>query len=785
MKRIELMAPAGSKDAFIGAINAGANAVYLGGKKYGARAYADNFESSELSELVRFAHLRHVSVYVTVNTLIFDDEVDSLLQYTDTLVKADIDALIVQDLGMLDLLHRRYPLMPIHASTQMNAHNAQQVAFLKELGASRVILARETSIDTIKAIRQAVDIELEVFVHGALCVSYSGNCLFSSMVAQRSGNRGECNQSCRLPYTLLREGEPVSEEAYWMSTKDLMTIEQIELLIEAGVDAIKIEGRMRKSDYVIQSVLSYRRALDAQYGHQMIDLDAEIDKLKRVFNREYTPGYLLKAKPYTLNNHHRPNHMGVPVGTIKSFIHGKATICLTGDLAVGDGIRIMGVKDTGTLVHRIALGKDFVSQAHAGDLIVLDLAEMVVVGSAVLKTLDSRLVQSLNDYLDPDFKRIRLHGSAMIFVNQPMVLTVSDDCGHQVEIVSDVVVLPAKSAPLTKSAIEVQLSKLGNTPFAWETLLIKTDGEGFVPVKMLNLLRHQAIEQITELRTNPRKEWRIVTVPFDPVDSLPEPFELIAKIRTSDQLEACIQTGIQTIYYEDSLSLNPARYPKVTFLKARRRISPEWVFAESDEDALIEEVGSLHGLKESHGNNAKRRLVGGTFLNVTNAYTAALLFRQGLTRVTLSPELHKERVSSLVTHCQALMGATPNLEQIVYGRTELMISKYCPIAKATQVNKTHCHLCDVQSYALRDRMGYEFPLINDGDCNIRVLNSRVLSLIDHLAFFREIGIAKVRMDFTIETKEEAIAVIEAYQQALRHDPFSLNRHNLTTGRFLK
>jgi len=263
MNRIELMAPAGSKEAFLGAINAGADAVYLGGKKFGARAFAANFESEEMPDLVRYAHLRGTSVYVTINTLIFDDEVDELIRYTDELVNADVDALIIQDLGMLDLLHRRYPAMPIHASTQTNAHNPLQVRFLKELGASRVILARETPIETIRAIKKSVDIEIEVFVHGALCVSYSGNCLFSSMVGHRSGNRGECGQPCRLPYTLLRDGEPISDQAYLMSTKDLMTLSRLDELVASGVDALKIEGRMRKPDYVIQTVLSYRQDLDA------------------------------------------------------------------------------------------------------------------------------------------------------------------------------------------------------------------------------------------------------------------------------------------------------------------------------------------------------------------------------------------------------------------------------------------------------------------------------------------------------------------------------------------
>ncbi|MFA6649601.1 MAG: peptidase U32 family protein, partial [Candidatus Izemoplasmatales bacterium] len=398
MKKIELLAPVGSKEALIGAINAKADAIYLGGKRFSARAYATNFEDEEIEEIIKYAHLRSVLVYIAVNTLIFDDEIDAFIACVDRYVNQGVDALILQDLGMIKLVHERYPKVIIHASTQINVHHINQVRFLKQLGVTRVIMARETSLETIIAIKKQIDIELEVFVHGALCVSYSGNCLFSSMVGHRSGNRGECGQLCRLPYTLLKDGVPVSEEAYLMSTKDLMTLPGLETLIKAGIDAFKIEGRMRKVDYVVQTVLSYRKAMEDVYKHQITDWEREIDKLKRVFNREYTEGFLLGAKPFTINNSYRPNHMGVEVGKVIAFNHGKVTIRLTRDIAVGDGIRIIGTKDYGDTISRIIKDGMTVPFGKADEQVIIDSGESIEPGSVVLKTLDHELVHSLDIY---------------------------------------------------------------------------------------------------------------------------------------------------------------------------------------------------------------------------------------------------------------------------------------------------------------------------------------------------------------------------------------------------
>ncbi|MDD3113526.1 MAG: DUF3656 domain-containing protein [Candidatus Izemoplasmatales bacterium] len=784
MTPLELMAPAGTKDAFIGAINAGTDSVYLSGKQYGARAFADNFDLSEIKDLVQYAHLRFVKVYVTINTLIYDDEIERLVEYTDQLVKADVDALIVQDLGVLDYLHRRYPRMPLHASTQINAHTAEQVAFLKELGASRVIMARETMVDVIREIKKTIDIEIEVFVHGALCVSYSGNCLFSSFVSERSGNRGECSQSCRLPYALIRDGELISDSAYLLSNKDLMTIERLQDLLAVGVDAIKIEGRMRKADYVIQTVLSYRHALDATANHQKIDLTPEIDKLKRVFNRETTQGFLFNALPSSLNQSFRPNHLGVLVGMVEAFNRGKASVRLTGALAVGDGIRVIGKEDTGMLVSRILTDQGPVDQAQAGQVIVLDFARPVDTGSQVMLTLDHRLVQSLKMFLDPNYKRIPLEGSATLINGQPLQLTIRDEAGGTINAISDCIVMKAKNAPLSRDSLENQLGKLGNTSYVWSLLKIKTDGESFVPIKCLNELRRQALDQMTILRSAPRKEAIIINTPLETAHSPAEAFEMLAKVRTQAQLEACLELGIKTLYVEEGMTVETTLYPGATILKLKRRIDPVLSCITLDSSCVVNELGSIHQWQNAEAKTKKHHLVGGEFLNVTNHLTAALFFRMGLSRVTLSLELSQNRIASLISNYQEKLGKMPNLEQIVYGRTELMISKYCPIAKATGVNRTHCHQCDERSYALRDRLGVDYPLINDGNCQIRVLNSQALCLIDYVPFFQAIGIAKIRLDFTTESREETKAIVNKFQQAICQEPIHLNRQGMTTGRFL-
>ncbi|RJX26989.1 MAG: U32 family peptidase [Acholeplasma sp.] len=766
IKKPELLAPAGSKESLIGAINAGANAIYLAGKRFGARAYANNFDETSLIDMIHYAHLRGVFVYVAINTVIFDDEVDDLLNYADMLANHHVDAFIMQDLGMIDLFFQRYPHVDIHVSTQANTHTLDQVLWLKSRGVKRIVMARETSLEVIKRIKKHVDIELEVFIHGALCVSYSGQCLMSSMIGGRSGNRGECAQPCRLPYVLYKENQKISDSSYLLSTKDLMTLDHLDDLIDANIDSLKIEGRMRKPEYVIQTVLSYRKALDAAWMKKKAVLDEDILRLKQVFNREYTKGYLFDEEPNQINQDFRPNHMGIPVGEVIDMKDHKAIIKLSDRLSVNDGYRIVGKKDVGNIVSRILMGNTLVKTAEKGSIIKLDLQEDVYVGSLVLKTLDNGLEESLKRYLDPNYKLISLSGKVYAYMNQPLRFEITDGI-NQVNLSSEDILSEAKSAPLSKEKLADQMSKLGSTPYVMTNLEILTDESSFLPMSSLNEVRRKAIDELSQLRIN-RQPQSILTFSNIPIENQKiHPHLWAVKVRTIDQYEAAKLKQVPIIYVEDILD-----FKDDSIIPVKKRI--QTIESTIQKEALIQDIGLLYRYKDHD-------LITDEALNVTNSHTVHLLHTYGAKRITLSPEVSKQRIESLYQTFEKQFGYTPNLELVVYGHEELMITKYCPIAK-TYKTKPHCHLCEIKQYYLEDRMGLRFPLINDGHCNLRLLHSKPLNLFSYLYDMQLLPLT-YRLNFTIESREEVEAIIDQFIQSRATRQDVINKKT-TTGRFI-
>lgn len=772
MPKPELLAPAGTKEAFLSAVHAGCDAVYLAGKQFGARASASNFTKDEMIDLFRHAHLRGVKVFVTVNTLVFDDEVEELLVWTDWLVEQGVDALIVQDFGMIDRLCRRYPDTQIHASTQTNTYSIPQALALKELGVKRIVLARETDVATAIAIKRATGLAVEVFVHGALCVSYSGNCLHSSMIGGRSGNRGECAQPCRLPYRLQKDGVDQNEPTHILSTKDLMTVDHLGELIDAGIDSFKIEGRMRKPEYVAQAVLSYREAIEAHLSKRPFDAATSIDKLKRVYNRDYTSGYLLAIEPHTINQPERPNHIGVEAGTVKNFRQGKASVELCDDLSVGDGVRFLSKEDYGMVVSRILLRGESVKTAQKGDLVVLDLAASVAVGTTMVKTLDIRLEDSLRMYQDEAFKCIPLQGVFEARLGEPLALTIQGRGARVKTTHAFLAVAAQKQATTTDQALD-QLSKLGGTPYYWIDLKATTDDHLFLPVKVLNELRRDALAA-WEVKVLQQAPARIVIEPSKPTPFATAKPGLIVHVETLEQYEAAVRHGVSVIYRDASLDVvKPAgSVAVVTHLKRIRNDAPD------SSPVVAEELGILAS-PDSKG------WIAGAYLNVTNIHTAALFARRGASSVTLSPEMSKERVEQFAKNYEREYGSTPHLELVVYGRVDLMITKYCPIAKTMGANKTHCHLCEHADYAIEDRVGAVFPLKNDGACNIRVLNAKPTMLFDYLHDLNKAGVTRHRIDFTVESGDEVHRILTLYQQAIARALPVIERKLYTTGRFLR
>lgn len=769
LNKPEILAPAGSKESLIGAINSGANAVYLAGKRFGARAYANNFDDESLTEVIHYAHLRGVLVFVAINTVMYDDEINDLIDYTDFLVKQGVDALIVQDLGVIDLLVRRYPNLDIHASTQVNTHSIEQVKWLKSIGVKRIVMARETSLEIIKNINKHVDIEIEVFVHGALCVCYSGNCLMSSMIGGRSGNRGECAQPCRLQYSLYKNQQKISDQSYLLSTKDLMTIEHLDELIEAGVNSFKIEGRMRKPEYVIETVLSYRQALDSYYERKIFNLNQSIWQMKKVFNREFTKGFLFNEKPREINHDLRPNHMGTPLGEVIDYQFGKVTIKLMDELSVNDGYRIIGDKDYGNAVSRILKDGLLITHAKKDDIIKLDVSENISVGSKVLKTLDHQLEKSLEPYLDENYKTIHLVGSVFAYVGQPLKLIISDGT-HEVQSLSEMVIEHAQKQSVVEEQLREQVSKLGQTPYVFKKLSVKTDNQGFIPIKWINEVRRKAIDELTMMRIEPKKEVLIHEPKFEKVVLEKDNPRWTIKVQTLSQYEEAKRLGFDTIYFENiNEILDEKAIPVLKRIQMKKQ-------EEITGSALIQDIGHLKDAK-------KYTLFTDAFFNVTNIYTINLLHFMGVKRITLSPEISIERIKHMVPHFYKTFGYEPNLELEVYGRIDLMITKYCPIAKTFKTNPD-CHLCEKNQYYLEDRMKERFPLIHDGNCNLRILHSKALNITSYASELQELGIT-CRIHLTTEDISETRSLLNAVAANPARPGITHNVKTMTFGRFVK
>ena len=418
MKKPELLAPVGNMAAFYAAIEAGCDAVYLAGYAFGARAYADNFSNEEIVSCINYAHIYGVKVYVTVNTIIYEKDVDVFMEYVEILHKNNVDAIIIQDLGMFDLIRKTYPNLEIHISTQMHIHNPSGAVLMHNLGAKRVVLSREVSIDTIKEIKKCTDVELEVFVHGALCFSYSGQCYMSSIIGGRSGNQGKCAGTCRLKYSLVdSDNNKYNEHDYPLSMKDLCTIDKIGELIDLGIDSFKVEGRMKRPEYVFLVISLYRRAIDNYILNGKVDINEDdLKELKKIYNREFTKGYLFNKTDVV--NSYRPNHLGIKIGEVINKKNNSIYIKLNDDITRGDGLRFLNkTEDSGLILTKMFKNGDDIKSAHKGDTIVIKDKIDCFIGSSVIKTTDKVQMDNINSRLSKKIRKVMLEGKVEIKCN--------------------------------------------------------------------------------------------------------------------------------------------------------------------------------------------------------------------------------------------------------------------------------------------------------------------------------------------------------------------------------
>ena len=774
MRDVELLAPVGSFEALKAAVQNGANAVYLGGKDFGARASANNFDRDELKEAVKYAHIRGVQVFVTTNTLRKENEIEDFLEYAKFLYDIDVDAIILQDIGMARLIKRELPDFELHASTQMVAHSLEDVKYLESVGFDRVVLAREVTVEEIKYICDNCKADIEVFVHGALCVCYSGQCLMSSMIGNRSGNRGRCAQPCRQRYELIDvyTGEVVNSNGdYLLSPRDLNAIEEIDKVIDAGVHSLKIEGRMKRPEYVATVIDGYRKTIDEYLATNKLNVsDETINDLYTIFNRKFTKGLLLGDVGKDMMNSQLPNNQGLYVGTVVDY-NKKAKrlkIKLANTLKKGDGINLGG----GT-IGRIIKNGNIETIGYKGETIELDFVGEARKGQIVFKTSDSELMDRVQATFtqDKEFVKNIIDAKITIKLGQKPILTLKDRHSNEATIEGDKIVEEAMKVALSKEKVETQLRKLGNTPYELDLLEVELDDNVSLPISLLNQMRRDCIELLDKERVSIKnRKYKNKIVKYKPVlYNRNKQQEISVKVKNLEQLESALECGVDRIYYEDTNTIDKGmslamKYNKKVIYSAPRIIrNKEYNHLAKANNAGVESVqvgnyGSIDYFKD-------KKLNIDYYLNAFNSETINYYKEIGADTLCISQELNINEIKETIKYTDI------NIESVVYGYTPLMITEYCPMGVIVRDCKKDKRVakCKESIYALRNSKGDEFRVSQDIFCRSTIYNSNVTCMLDNLYELHEIGINVLRLDFTLEDKETVKEVIEAYQEVLSND----------------
>ncbi len=780
----ELLAPGGSLEALKAAVNAGADAIYMGGAKFGARAYADNPDEDHLLEAIEYCHLRGKKLYLTVNTLLKEKELEeALVSYLKPYYEAGLDGVLVQDLGVLSVIRRVYPELPLHISTQMSLCTPEGAALAKELGAVRIVPAREISLDEIKAIREKVDIEIESFVHGALCYCYSGQCLMSSMIGGRSGNRGRCAQPCRMTYNVAENGKTMNGESdrYLMSLKDACTLESLPDMIDAGIASFKIEGRMKRPEYAAGVTMIYRKYMDlyAAKGRKGYKVDPEDMRiLMDLYNRGgFSEGYNKKRNGKDMMTLNRPNHAGTAAAKVTQIRGGSGEAILTAveDLYPGDALEIgEGAGNKGQeLVLREACRK--------GDSIKVKApARLIRKGQTLRRVRSEALLEQIRGVIAGAAK-LKINGIFRISEGKPAILTVT--YGPHRIAVEGPEATAAQNRPVTEADLEKQLRKTGDTPYEFGDLKVFAGDNLFYPLRTVNELRRSALEQLTEAILGAERR--------DPVAEAAQPAAenrkntgatlYTAAVSTNDQLKAVLGCDWITEVQVDALSFVERTFThtigksqaerRAAFADTAQRIHdagktcllrfpPMWrgfmkkalldVFDESSFavcDGAV--VRNTEQIPEAAAWFKGKTIVSDSSVYTWNKEAVRAVEALGITRTEVPAELNRRELGE-----RGLAGS----EMTVYGRTLLMITANC-LRKST----TGCTHIPGQ-LVMTDRKNADFPVVcHCGICTNFIYNSLPLNLLPVYGQVQDLEPAAVRFDFTIETGAETEAVLRQAQ----------------------
>ncbi|WP_166246361.1 U32 family peptidase [Paenibacillus turpanensis] len=801
---IELLAPAGGWDSLRAAVANGADAVFFGAEKFNARARANNFRTDELPEVMSFLHAYGVKGFLTFNILVFEEELPAAMELIEACIDAGVDAVIVQDLGLVKMIREISPDFPIHGSTQMTITSPEAVEFTKPFDIERVVLGRENNLKQIKQIGEQAKLPMEVFVHGALCVSYSGQCLTSEMWGGRSANRGECAQACRLPYDMMVDGvqKPMGDIAYLLSPKDLAALELVPELIEAGVTSFKIEGRLKTPEYVANVVSKYRAAIDKYFeGSDPAPSKEELRELQQSFSRGFTHGFLEGTNNKQLVEGTFPKSRGVYLGRVKQVLR-DAVICeLEAPLKRGDGIVFDAgdptKKEEGGRVYDLRRrGVKFEGEADGGLIEIVpgrndvDLSR-VHVGNRIWKTSDPALDKRLRQTFETD-KPYRTF-PASVYVEgregEPLKVWWTDTTTNfTVKVESERMLEKALKRPLDEAYLADQLGRLGGTLFHLDTLESKLEGEVIVPVSELNRLRREAVELLEEHRRKPPAYIKRSVDPYADAHDNEEGAQvqgtrsqLTALCRTLEQVQASLEAGVDFVYadfefikqFPAAVEAVRAKGKQIALVTPRIHMPGETGYFNNilklkPDAVLVRNTGAAYWFLKHRQENPDAEhptLIGDFSLNIANHKTVNLFLEAGLEWLTPSYDLNIQQMVDLLRRAD-----TSKLEVVIHQHLPMFHTEHCVYCTflSEGTDFTNCgRPCEEHRVSLQDRIGMSHPVRVDEGCRNTVYNAIEQSGAEYLTNFQDLGVARFRVEFLEENAEKVGEVISLYERAIK------------------
>lgn len=791
MRKVEILAPAGSYESMVAAVSVGCDAVYAGGSRFGARAFAGNFTEEELKRAIDFMHLREKKLYLTVNTLLKEEELnEQLYSYLLPFYEQGLDAVIVQDMGALSFIHRNFPKLPIHASTQMSLTGSKGANGLKPFGVTRFVPARELSLGELRAIRRETDLEMEVFVHGALCYSYSGQCLLSSMMGGRSGNRGRCAQPCRLQY-----GLDDGNKGHFMSPKDICTLELLPELVEAGMDSFKLEGRMKKPEYAAFTSYIYGKYVDLyealgkeDYERYVKDHSKEFAEDKRalmdLYNRGgFSQGYYAQYHGKSMMSVERPNHSGVLVGHVAQARKGKAAIRLNAEVHGQDILEFRS--STGLPIYEYTLKTD----AKAGKEIWANVLpnSKIYSGMEVFRTRNQRLLGEIAERFLGSEPPVKLSGELRAVVGEPLrlVFAYRKENGEKITACAEgEKVQEAKNQPTSEERMEKAIMQMQDLGFVLEGLQVVAEGAAFVPIGKLKELRRECLARLCEAATSLYRRTAARTA----VAAIPQKAEkktrdktvalakgqegycIDASVLTKEQAEAVLAFYIDRIYLSYALYLECCQ-EGMDFSKTEVIFTLPHVIREKNRECLKQGSGQasasgfllrnleelfwfLEDTKRTNQEGAGTWLVLDHSLPIWNQEAERVYRALGAAEATASLELTAKELRQIGCQGNTLL---------VYGRVPLMVTAQCMAETTTLCRKSSGFL------RLQGNKGKELLAYHDCQncCNL-IYDSTPISLLAEKERIGKLSPKRLRLDFTVEKKAEAEKILKAFLEVFRY-----------------